>query len=122
MIKWLVGAFFVIEAHFGASYLVPLDAQAKATFGGLLGWAWPWAYGDGGLLGQIQPGSFPIVGFFAAVSAAGLFLLAALSVVGIWVPHSWWRVLAVAGAVLSLFVMTGFFGPTKLLPIAADGE
>jgi hypothetical protein len=120
MFRWLAAAFLVIEAHFAASYIVPLDAQAKATFGGLLGWGWPWAYGDGGLLGQIQPGSFPIVAFFVAVTAAGVFLLAALSVLGIWVPHSWWRVLAVTGAALSLFLMAGFFGPTKLLPMAAD--
>lgn len=120
MIKWLVAAFFVIEAHFMASYVVPLTADAKATFGGLLGWGWPWAYGDGGLLGQIEPGSFPIFAFFIAVTAATLFVVAALSVLGIWVPHSWWRALAVAGAVLSLVVLVGFFGPTKLLPIAAD--
>jgi hypothetical protein len=120
MFKWLVGAFLVIEAHFMASYVVPLTTSAKATFGGLLGWAWPWAYGDGGLPGQIQPGSFPIVALFIAVTAATLFLLAALSVVSIWVPHSWWRGLAATGAVLSLCVMVGFFGPTKLLPMAAD--
>src|ERR671923_2379504 len=120
MIKCLLAAFLVIEAHFAASYVVPLTAQAKATFGGLLGWGWPWAYGDGGLLGQIEPGSFPVLAFFVLATAATVFLLAALSVVGLWVPHAWWRVLAVAGAVLSLFVMVGFFGPTKLLPIAAD--
>ncbi|HYM96983.1 MAG TPA: hypothetical protein VET26_06775, partial [Candidatus Sulfotelmatobacter sp.] len=31
-----------------------------------------------------------------------------------------WRVLAVAGGDVSLFLMVGFFGPTKLLRIAAD--
>lgn len=120
MVKWLVAAFLVIEAHFAASYIVPLDARAKATFGGLLGWGWPWAYGDSGLLGQIEPGSFPILAFFVAATAAAVFLLATLSVVGIWAPRSWWRVLAAAAAVPSLFLMAGFFGPTKLLPIAAD--
>ena len=46
--------------------------------------------------------------------------LAALAVVGIWVPHDWWRTLATVGAVLELVLMIGFFGPTKLLPIALD--
>lgn len=121
MFKWLAAVVLVIEAHFVASYLVPLDEQAKATFGGLLGWAWPWAYGNGGPLGQISPESgFPIVGFYVAVTATGLFLLSALSLVGIWLPQSWWRALAIAGAIVSLFLMVVFFGPTKLLPIAAD--
>jgi hypothetical protein len=46
--------------------------------------------------------------------------LAALAVVGIWVPHDWWRSLAIFGAVLEMVLMIGFFGPTKLLPIARD--
>jgi hypothetical protein len=46
--------------------------------------------------------------------------LAALAVVGIWVPHDWWRTLATVGAVLELVLMIGFFGPTKLLPMALD--
>jgi len=46
--------------------------------------------------------------------------LAALAVVGIWVPFSWWRVLAIGGAILSLLLMAAFFGPTKLLPMTLD--
>jgi hypothetical protein len=57
---------------------------------------------------------------FLAVTMAGVFLLAALAVVGIWVPFSWWRVPAVGGAILSLFLMAAFVGATKLLPMALD--
>jgi hypothetical protein len=72
-------------------------------------------------LGQVTVSSgFPLSGFFLAVTAAVLFILAALAVVGIWVPLSWWRVLAIGGAILSLLLMVGFFGATKLLPIAVD--
>ncbi len=35
-------------------------------------------------------------------------------------PEEWWRGLAVVGAALELVLMLGFFGPTKLLPIALD--
>ena len=63
---------------------------------------------------------FPLSGFFLAVTAAVLFFLAALAVVGIWIPLSWWRVLAAGGAILSLLLMAAFFGPTKLLPMALD--
>jgi hypothetical protein len=38
--KWLFAALLVLQAHFAASYLVPLDREAQATFGGLLRWAW----------------------------------------------------------------------------------
>ena len=121
MSKWLFAALLVLQAHFAASYLVPLDREAQGTFGGLLRWAWPWSGGDSGLLGQVTVSSgFPLSGFFLAVTAAGLFILAALAVMGWWVPFGWWRVLAMGGAILSLLLMVGFFGATKLLPMALD--
>src|SRR5829696_4518432 len=121
MAKWLFAALLLLQAHFAASYLVPLDRQAQQEFGGLLRWAWPWSDGDSGPLGQVTVSSgFPLSGVFLAGSAAGLFFLAALAVVGIWVPFGWWRVLAMGGAILSLFLMVGFFGATKLLPMALD--
>src|SRR5215208_8277814 len=39
MSKWLFAALLVLQAHFPASYLVPLDREAQRTFGGLLRWA-----------------------------------------------------------------------------------
>ena len=63
---------------------------------------------------------FPLSGFFLAVIAAVLFFLAALAVVGIWVPFGWWRVLAIGGAIFSLLLMVAFFDPRKLLPTALD--
>lgn len=119
--RWLFALLLVIQAHFAASYLVPLDREAQGEFGGLLRWAWPWSIGDGGLLGRIPAsGEYPISGVWLAGGAALLFILAALAVVGWWVPFDWWRVLAMAGAFLSLLLMVGFFGATKLLPIALD--
>ena len=35
MLKWLFAALLVLEAHFAASYLVPLDREAQGEFGGL---------------------------------------------------------------------------------------
>jgi hypothetical protein len=81
MSKWLFAALLVLQAHFAASYLVPLDREAQGTFGGLLRWAWPWAIGDSGLLGRIPPsGDYPLSGIFLAGSAAVVFFLAALAV------------------------------------------
>jgi hypothetical protein len=121
MSKWLFAALLVLQAHFAASYLVPLDREAQGTFGGLLRWAWPWSGGDSGPLGQVTVSSgFPLSGFFLAVIAAGFFFLAALAVMGWWVPFGWWRVLAMGGAILSLLLMVGFFGATKLLPMVLD--
>ena len=121
ILKWLFAALLLLQAHFAASYLVPLDREAQQTFGGLLRWAWPWSDGDSGPLGQVTTSSgFPLSGFFLAVIAVGLFFLAALAVVGIWVPFGWWRVLAVGGAIFSLLLMVAFFDPRKLLPMAVD--
>jgi hypothetical protein len=35
MAKWLIAALLVLQAHVTASCLVPLDANAQRTFGGL---------------------------------------------------------------------------------------
>jgi hypothetical protein len=51
--KWPFAVLLVLQAHFAASYLVPLDSGAQREFGGLLRWAWPWSIGDGGILGRI---------------------------------------------------------------------
>jgi hypothetical protein len=97
-----------------------LEREAQGTFGGLLKWFWPWAIGDGGLLGRITTCGFPVAGSFIAVTTAGVSILAALAVIGIWIPLGWWRVLAMGGAVLSLLLMVALFGVTKLLPMALD--
>ena len=119
--RWLFAALLLLQAHFAASYLVPLDREAQATFGGLLRWAWPWSIGDSGLLGRIPAsGQYPIVGVWLAGGAALLLILAALAVMGWWVPFGWRRVLATVGTILSLVLMVGFFGAAKVLPIALD--
>ena len=115
--KWVFVALLAVQAHFAASYLVPLDEQAQRTFGGLLRWAWPWAIGDRGPLGRMTSSGFPLPGFFLAVTSAGMLILAALAVARVWVPFSWWKPLAATGAVLSLLLMALFFGLTKVLPI-----
>jgi hypothetical protein len=53
MSKELLAALLVLQAHFAASYLVPLDREAQETLGGLLRWAWPWS---GGYSGPLGPG------------------------------------------------------------------
>jgi hypothetical protein len=121
MFKWLFAAVLVIGAHFSASYLVPLDAKAQQTFAGLLKWFWPWSEGDSGPLGVMTVASgFPLSGFFIAVASAGFFFLAALAVIGRWIPFGAWRWLSISGAVLSALLMAVFFSPTKLIPIALD--
>lgn len=121
MPKWLLVTLLLVQAHFCASYLVPLDAEGQRTFGGLLRWLWPWADGDHGPLGTVTAGSgFPVAGFFVAVTAAALFIASALAVLGWLVPTDWWRGLAGIGAVLSLVLLVLFLSPTKILPMLGD--
>jgi hypothetical protein len=116
---WALVAPLGLQAHFAASYLVPLDEPSQREFGGLLRWLRPWADGDGGPLGRVTVADgFPLPGFFLAMATATAFALAALAVLGIWVPSGWWRALAVAGAVLLLCLMALFFGPAKVIPMA----
>jgi hypothetical protein len=117
--RWLLVALLGLEAHFAASYLVPLDERSANEFGGLLRWVWPWAYGDVGLLGRITPSTgFPIVGLYVAMVAAGLLMMAALAAAGWWLPATWWPLFAASGTVALLCLLVLFAGPTKILPIA----
>ncbi|ELY92081.1 hypothetical protein C483_08639 [Natrialba hulunbeirensis JCM 10989] len=119
--KWLLSALLLLQTHFAASYLVPLDRDAQQEFGGLLRWVWPWSDGDSGLFGQlVVSADLPLIGLFLALTAATLSFCAALAVVEFWVPFSWWRILAGSGAILSLVLMVGFFSAPKLLPIALN--
>ena len=117
MHRWLFIALLLLQAHFAASYLVPLDEQAQRTFGGLLRWVWPWSIGDSGPLGRMSATGFPMPGFFIAVTAATLLILAVLALTGVWVPSDWWKGLVITGALLSLVLMLLFFGGTKVVPI-----
>src|SRR5918912_1336549 len=119
MSRWALVVLLGLQAHFAASYLVPLDERSQREFGGLLRWVWPWADGDGGPLGRVTAGAgFPIAGFWLAAAAASLFGLAALGAAGFWVPSTWWRILAAVGAGLLVCLMALFLGPTKLIPLA----
>src|SRR5688572_16051808 len=70
MTKWVLVALLLLQAHFAASYLVPLDGRSQMEFGGLLRWLWPWADGDGGPLGRVTTASgLPTAGLFIAMAA-----------------------------------------------------
>ena len=92
----LTGTPITMLEH-GWAHLVPVVGRARTASAGI-----------------------PITGFFIAVTSAGLFVLAALAVTGIWLPFNLWRWCSSAGAVLSLFLMVMFFGATKIIPIAVD--
>lgn len=118
----VAAAILAIQVHFAASYLVPLKTADMANlpwFLAPLPWVWPWHETDAGLLGRVAP-ELSTTGFFIAMTAAALSLLAAFAVMGWLVPHDWWRPLAIAGSVVSLALMAGFFAPDKILPVALD--
>ncbi len=109
--KWLWVILLALQAHFAASYLVPTEPRL-----GLFNFIWPWVAGDRGIFGV-----HPNLPGIALGGIAGLAsVLSALAVLGIWLPHNWWPGLAMLGAGLEIVLMIGYFGPTKLLPIALD--
>jgi hypothetical protein len=118
MPRWLFVTLLLLQAHFAASHLVPLDERSQREFGGLLRWAWPWSLGDRGPLGQVATVGLPVVGVFIAMGAGSALFLAALAVLRWRVPFDWWRPATIVGGVLSVVLMLLFFGPTKVLPLA----
>lgn len=119
MSKWGLIVLLGLQAHFAASYLVPLDERSQRDFGGLLRWVWPWSDGDGGMLGRVTvTAGQPTAGIFIAILAGSLLVLGALAALGLWVPSSWLRMLAIAGSALLVCLMALFVSPTKVLPLA----
>ena len=119
MSKWLFAAMLLLQTHFAASFLVPLDSGAQREFGGLLRWAWPWSEGDSGPLGQIPgEGVGLLFALFLAMAGGAGLVAAILAVFGIWVPQSWWRVLTIAGALCTMLLFLLFPGFTKIIPLA----
>jgi hypothetical protein len=119
MSKWVMVALLLLQAHFAASFLLPLDAPSQREFGGLLRWVWPWSDGDGGPLGRIVTGGeLPLPALWLALGAGTTLIAAALAAAGWWVPAAWLRPLATVGAALLLGLMALFLGPTKIMPAA----
>ena len=119
--RWLVSALLLLQTHFAVSFLVPLDSDAQREFGGLLRWFWPWSDGDSGLLGQLSVSAdLPHIGLFLALIAGSMYFCAVLALVVPSIPFGWWRILAGTGAILSLVLMAGFFGTTKVIPMALN--
>jgi hypothetical protein len=122
MSRWLFGAMLLMQAHFAASFLVPLDSAAQREFGGLLKWAWPWSEGDSGPLGQIPgEGTGLLFALILAMIGGAALIAAVMAVFGIWVPQSWWRVLTIAGALCTMVLFLFFPGLTKIIPLALGG-
>ena len=111
MTKWVWVAVLVVQAHFGASYLVGIERNL-----GLFNYIWPWATGDHGLLGT-HPN---LLGIALGPGSALLSILSILAIFGVWLPHDSWRALAIAATSVQLLLMVGYFGSTKILPIVYD--
>jgi hypothetical protein len=113
--KLLLALALVLGAHFAMTFNVPARV-GKAWLG------WPFAIGDSGRLGAVIGRSgarTPLTAALAAGATAG-FVLAILSLFGLWVPQRWWQLLATVAALLSLVLMGFFLRANKLVAIAID--
>ncbi|HEU5286905.1 MAG TPA: hypothetical protein VFV20_00740 [Candidatus Limnocylindria bacterium] len=121
MWTWLVVGLLVLQAHFAISYIVPIDrANLDGWLPSLISWVFPWGQGDRGLLNASGSSEGFALGFFIAAAATLLSLGAILAVFGLVVPHDWWKALTIAGAVVSIVLLLGFFEPHKVVPIAFE--
>lgn len=121
MLTWLVVAMLVLQTHFAISYIVPIDrANLTGWLPLLISWVFPWGQGDRGLLNASGSSEGFALGFFIAAAATLLSVGAILAVFGVIVPHDWWKALSIAGAVVSLVLLLGFFEPHKIAPIVFE--
>ena len=111
----LLALVLVLGAHFAMTFNVPAR-PGKAWLG------WPFAIGETGWFGGVIGRSAAPAPYGAALAAlaVGGFVMAILSVFGLWVPQGWWPLLAAVAAVLSLGLMASFFKANKVLAIAVD--
>jgi hypothetical protein len=108
--KLLLALALVLGAHFAMTFNVP--TRAGSAWPG-----WPFAIGDSGRLGAVFGPSGPRT---LAALAASAFVIAVLSLFGLWLPQAWWPPLAIVAGVLSLSLMGLFFSANKLFAIALD--
>jgi len=115
---WLLIPALVLGAHFTMTYNVPARAGR--------GWSgWPFAVGDWGLFGAVHGAAqhrtlTELAGAALGAGATVGFVMAALSVVGLWLPGTWWHALALAASAASLVLMGGYLGRDKLPALTAD--
>lgn len=104
-------------------------AQAGGSFGGgayltnpvWLRW-WPTALGQSWLLAGVRAegGILEAVGGIVWLAAGAALAAAGLGLLGIVVPHEWWRGLAVAGAGASLLMLLVYLHPFFGVGMAAS--
>ncbi len=111
----LLALALVLGAHFAMTFNVPTRA-GKAWPG------WPLALGDSGSIAGVIGRSGARTPFAAALAAGATagFVLAILSLFGLWVPQRWWQLLATVASFCPLVLMEFFFRTNKLLAIAID--
>ena len=120
LIKYIIAAILIVHGLIVA-------AQASGSFGSVppkviqnpawVSW-WPVSMGRSWLLSLIGVDESMIsyrVGGLLWLSGGVLLVAAGLSILGFLVPTEWWRILAVVGAAISLFMLLVFLHPLMIL-------
>jgi hypothetical protein len=117
MWKWMF-VFLLLAAHLNLTALVPLqpgDPQPPWWVGGRL--FWPFAVETPTLLqGDLLTTLTPLLGIMSAI----LFLLAAAALLRRLAPGSWFNMLIIGGAVLSILLQVIWFTGWAVFPILID--
>ena len=88
------------------------DQPAVATF--FSGWARPW------LRDTLSGGTLQAIPVVLAVLAGLAFIAAGLAMFDFLVPHDWWRIMAIAGSIVSLILCLLFWNTNLIVgPLVA---
>lgn len=111
-----IGLFLVAHGLIHLSYLSPAPSPAAG------GPAWPFDMARSWLVTNLgmDPGLIRLPGTLLVLSVAIAFGLAGLAALGVVVPEDWWRVLVIAGAVLSVITLALFFHAWIALGVVID--
>jgi hypothetical protein len=118
LLRILIGILLILHGLInGILAVMPNPNAAKpvaATF--FSEWASPW------LRSALSGRALQTIAIVLAVIAGAGFIAAGLAMLGILVPHDWWRALAIASSVVSL-VLCALFWNTYLVvgPVVAVG-
>jgi hypothetical protein len=122
--KYLVGLLlivhgFITAAQSGGSFSASSSSGTQNP--AWIAW-WPVSLGRSWLLGWLGLEKAPFTWIAGLLwLAGGIALVAAgLSVMGFIVPAEWWRVLAISGAAISLFVLVVYLHPLMILGTLAS--
>jgi hypothetical protein len=115
-VRWLLAVLFVVAAHFSLTPFAPATTGKAWLFWPFSADSRSWLGFAGGLPAQSGSTLIPIIAGLAGIG----FIAAVVGLFWTGFPATWWRLVIIASAILSILLYVLFLGKWSILPLAID--